>query len=49
MRKMRKMRNYFVVNGRKINKYQTLEENGIKNNDVITLFQFVDNYFLIPL
>jgi len=29
--------NYFLVNGNKINRNRTLEENKIKNNDVITL------------
>ena len=32
--------NYFLVNGKKINKYKTLKENKIKNND--TLFLYVD-------
>ena len=29
--------NYFLVRGRKINKYLSLDENGIKNNDIIML------------
>ena len=29
--------NFFILNGKKINRYKTLEENGIKNNDVIIL------------
>ena len=29
--------NYFIVNGNKINKYRTLEENKIRNNDTLTL------------
>ena len=29
--------NYFTVNGKKINKYKTLEENEIKNSDIIIL------------
>ena len=29
--------NYFIVNGTKINRNRTLEQNKIKNNDVITL------------
>ena len=29
--------NFFMINGYKINKYKTLEENKIKNGDVITL------------
>ena len=34
--------NYFIVNGKKINRFKTLEENNIKNNSVITLQQ-IDN------
>ena len=33
----REIENYFLVNGKKINKFKTIEENGIKNNDIITL------------
>ena len=29
--------NYFLVNAKKINKQKTLEQNKIKNNDVLTL------------
>ena len=29
--------NYFVVNGNRINKYKNLEENKIKDNEIITL------------
>ena len=29
--------NFFTVNGNKINKYKTLEENNISNGDIITL------------
>jgi hypothetical protein len=29
--------NYFLVNGKKVNKYKTLEYNKIKNNDIIML------------
>jgi len=29
--------NVFVVNGRKINKYKSLKDNNIKNNDIIQL------------
>ena len=29
--------NFFIVNGTKINRGKTLEENNIKNNDIITL------------
>ena len=34
--------NYFLVNGKKIIKYKTLEENKIKNNDVLTLNKIDD-------
>jgi len=29
--------NYFLVNGNKINKHKTLEQNNIRNNDILTL------------
>jgi len=29
--------NYFLVNGNKINRYRTFEENKIRNNDILTL------------
>ena len=29
--------NYFIVNGKKLNKHRTLEENKIKDNDILTL------------
>ena len=29
--------NYFIAKGNKINKNETLEQNNIKNNDIITL------------
>ena len=29
--------NYFIVNGSKINTHRTLEQNKIKNNDIVTL------------
>ena len=32
-----KLENSFYINDNKINKYQTLDENGIKNNDIIIL------------
>ena len=32
--------NYFLANGEKLNRNKTLKENKIKNNDVITLYQF---------
>ncbi len=34
--------NYFLLNGQKINKYKTLEQNGVKNNSQILLFG-IDN------
>ena len=30
--------NYFLVSGKKVNKHKTLENNNIKNNDIITLY-----------
>ena len=39
----KKYENYFLVNGRRINKYNTIKENGIKNNDIITLNQLIFN------
>ena len=30
--------NYFLSKGNKINRNQTLEQNNIKNNDIITLY-----------
>jgi len=35
---LKKHDTYFVVNTRRIKRFQTLEENGIKNNDVINIF-----------
>ena len=35
--KYRESENYFLVNGNKINKNKTIEENKIKNNDVLNL------------
>ena len=32
--------NFFLINGNKINKYKSLEENNIKNSDIITLFKY---------
>ena len=34
--------NYFLLGGRKINKYRTLKENGIKNNSIIILYPFCE-------
>ena len=36
----RKIENYYIVNGQKINKYMTIAQNGIKNNDTITLYTY---------
>ena len=33
--------NFFILNGRKINRYKSLEENSIKNNDIIILNEVV--------
>ena len=33
----REFENYFLVNGHKINRNKTIEQNKIKNNDIITL------------
>jgi len=33
--------NYFLMNGTRINRFRTLKENNIKNNDILTL---VKNY-----
>ena len=35
--------NYFLINGKKINKYRILEENNIKNSDIITLYKYDDS------
>ena len=35
--------NYFIVNGNKINKYKSLEENKINNSDIVTLNKFEEN------
>ena len=32
--------NYFLAKGKRINRFKTLEENGIKNSDIITLEKF---------
>ena len=36
-KEFKKSENYFIVQGKKINRFETLEENGIKNSDIITL------------
>ena len=38
----KKVENYFLVHGKKINRYETLEENRIKNSDLITLVKIVE-------
>ena len=38
--KYKKCENYFMVNGQKINRFETLEENKIKNSQIITLTQY---------
>ena len=35
--------NYFLFNGKRINRHRTLEENKIKNNDVLTLNKIEDD------
>ena len=35
--------NYFLVNGKKINKNKTIEENNIKDKDVLTLLKIDDD------
>ena len=35
--KYKETENYFLVNGKKLNKHKTLDENKIKDNDVLTL------------
>jgi len=34
-----KTNNYFMINGNRVNKDQTLDENKIRNNDIIILAQ----------
>ena len=34
---------YFLVKGKKVNKYKTLKENGIKDSDIILLYQINQN------
>ena len=36
--------NYFLINGNKINKYNTLEQNGIKNSDRIIIIKIDDDF-----
>ena len=38
--KYRKVETYFMANKKRILRFQTLEENGIKNNDIISLYIF---------
>ena len=35
--KYKETENYFLVNGKKLNKHKTLDENKIKDNDILTL------------
>ena len=35
---LKKYETYFIVNGRRIKRYQTLDENKIQNNDIINIF-----------
>ena len=35
--------NFFILNGKKINRYKTLDQNGVKNNDIIILNEFVND------
>ena len=34
--------NYFIINGKKINRFKTLEENEIKNSDIILIDKYTD-------
>ena len=36
----KKIDNFFLFNGKRINRFETLEENGIKNSSLITLYQY---------
>ena len=38
--KYKETENYFLVNGKKVNKHKTLEENIINDNDILTLGVF---------
>ena len=38
--KYKETENFFLVNGKKLNKHKTLDENKIKDNDVLTLSVF---------
>ena len=40
--KYKDLETYFQVGARKINRFRTIEENNIKNNDVISVF-IIDN------
>jgi len=39
---LKKHETYFVVNSKRIKRFQTLEENNIKNNDIINIFLIDD-------
>ena len=34
------LENYFLINGNKVNKYKSLDENKIKNSDIISMFNY---------
>ena len=38
--KFKETENYFLVNGKKVNKHKTFEENKINDNDLLTLGVF---------
>ena len=40
---LRENENFFLFNGKKINKNKTLKDNNIKDNSVITLYKFDEN------
>ena len=45
--KYKEVENYFTVNGIKINKYKSMDENKIKNNDKILLNHYIPNPSII--
>ena len=38
--------NYFIANGKGINRFKTLDDNGIHNNSIIILKSLLDKYKL---
>jgi len=40
----RESNNYFIINGSKVKKNMTLEENNIKNNDLLTLTESINDF-----